>query len=221
MAQQLDHATYQIYETYHAPVNVLRDRRTYDHFASGYSRTLRQAELLPDYMEQMIKGLLKDLDNQGDCWLLRAIINHELPAIHLLDHSAILYVYARLFDPDELPRLDTRSVPFSGDFSSTPGGMLYTDRRARSTTLDLRQNELLHPICHALLMYAAYKAGNDAVADLQKENMNLRSRITQLNDQKLGLERQLASREQSSGSSWFFPDPNKQPRLITRPKNDT
>ena len=43
MAQMRDHATYQLYETYHAPVHVLRDVRTYDHFASAHSRTLRPA----------------------------------------------------------------------------------------------------------------------------------------------------------------------------------
>lgn len=193
MAQLLDHATCQIYETYHASVSVLHDRRTYDHFASGHSRMLRQQELLPAYMEQMINGLLHDLNSLGDCWLLRAIVNHDLPSIHLLDHSAILYVYATLFAPEELPRLDTRSIPFTTDFSSTPGGMLYADRRARTTVIDLRSNDLLHPICHTLLMYAACKAGTDAMQRLQEEKNALNSRITQLNDRILGLERELAA----------------------------
>lgn len=193
MAQQLDHATCQLYETYHAPVSILRDARTYDHFASAHSRTLRQPELLSAYMEQMINALLADVNHQGDCWLLRAIVNHEIPAIHLLDHSAILYVYASLFAPEELPRLDARSIPFSSSFSSTPGGMLYTDRRARSTVLDLRSNDLLHPICHTLLMYAGRKAGADALQRLQEEKNALNSRITQLSDRILGLERELAA----------------------------
>lgn len=192
MVQLPDHATSQLYETYHAPVSVLQDVRTYDHFASGHSRTLRQPELLTAYMEQMITAIIQDVNHQGDCWLLRAIVSHDIPAIHLLDHSAILYVYATLFAPEELPRLDTRSIPFSTGFSRTPGGMLYTDRRARSTVLDLRANELLHPICQTLLMYAANKAGEDAITRLQEEKQALNSRITQLSDRILGLERELA-----------------------------
>ena len=193
MAQLLDHTTYQIYETYHTPVSILRDARTYDHFASGHSRTLRQPELLAAYMEQMINAIMQDVNHQGDCWLLRAIVSHEIPAIHLLDHSAILYVYATLFAPEELPRLDARSIPFSSGFSSTPGGMLYADRRARSTVLDQRSNELLHPICHTLLMYARHKAAENAMLRLQEDKNALNSRITQLNDRILGLERELAA----------------------------
>ena len=209
MAQLLDHATYQLYETYHTPVNILNDRRTYDHFASGHSRTLRQPELLPTYMEQMINAILADVNNRGECWLLRAIVTHELPSIHLLDHSAIACVYALLFTPEEAPRPDTRSIPYSSGFSTTPGGMLYTDRRARACVLDLRSDELLHPLCHALLMYAECKAGRDAVQRLMEEQNALNSRITQLTDHILGLERELAAlRRDSAGSPAGIPDNN-------------
>lgn len=198
MAQLLDHATCQVYETYHTPVSVLRDARTYDHFASGHSRTMRQPELLTTYMEQMINALLQDVNHQGDCWLLRSIVNHDIPAIHLLDHSAIACVYAMLFTPEEAPRPDTRSIPYSSGFSTTPGGMLYTDRRARSCVLDLRSDDLLHPLCHALLMYAERKAAADALEGMQEEKNALNSRITQLNDRILGLERELAALRRES-----------------------
>ena len=191
MAQPLDHATYQLYETYHTPVHVMRDMRTYDHFASAYSHTIRQVELLTSYMQEMINALLQDVNEKGDCWLLRSIISHDLPSIHLLDHSAIAYVYTLLLAPEETPTLDTRSIPYSSAFSRSAGGMLYADRHARACVIDQRTDELLHPLCHALLMYAREKALHAECARLEAEKTALNSRITQLNDQILGLERDL------------------------------
>ena len=192
MAQMRDHATYQLYETYHAPVHVLRDVRTYDHFASAHSRTLRQAELLTAYMQQLLEAIRSDVNERGDCWLLRAIVSRELPAIHLLDHSAIACVYAEFFTPEEAPVPDSRSIPYSSAYSSSAGGMLYTDRRARTCVLDLRSDSMLHPLCHALLMHAARKEMERSVFRLTEEKNALGSRITQLSDRILGLERDLA-----------------------------
>lgn len=193
MPQPSIHATRLLYDTYHAPVYVQRDMRTYDHFASAHARTMRQQELLTTYMSQMLHALQEDLNTRGDCWLLRAIVQHELPAIHLLDHSAIACVYAMTFTPEEALRPDSRSIPYTSTFSRSPGGMLYSDRRARSFILDLRSNDVLHLLCHALLMYAACKARDNDVQRLAGEKNSLASQITQLNDRILGLERELAN----------------------------
>ena len=193
MAQLADHATRLLYDAYHAPVNVQRDVRTYDHFATGHARTMRQQELLTTYMEQLVRALREDLTTRGDCWLLRAIVNHELPAIHLLDHSAIACVYASIFTPEESPQPDSRSIPYTSAYSSSAGGMLYTDRRARSFILDLRSDAVLHLLCHALLAYAAQHAGDRLIRQLTDEKNALNSHITALTDQLLGLERELAA----------------------------
>ena len=201
MAQLIDHATYRLYETCHLPVHVLRDARTYDHFASEHSRSLRQAELLPSYLQQMIQALLSDINTRGDCWLLRAIVSREIPAIHLLDRSAIACVYARLFTPEEAPRLDEYAIPYSSAFSSAPGGMRYSDRHARGCVIDLRNDDMLHLICHALLMYAAQKALQAEVARLEEEKNVLNSRITRQSDRILGLERELNALHSVPGES--------------------
>ncbi len=193
MAQLLDHATLQLYRTYHQQVFASRDTHTYDHFSSGKAREMRQEALLTTYMQEMVNALLADVNTRGDCWLLRAIVTHELPAIHLLDHSAIAYVYATLFTPEEAPRLDTRSIPYTSGWSRSAGGMLYSDKRARSCIIDLRSSDVLHLLCHALLMYAAQKTQTDDIRRLTEEKNALNSRITQLNDQILGLQRELAA----------------------------
>lgn len=192
MPQPSIHATRLLYDTYHAPVYVQRDLRTYDHFASAHARTMRQQELLTTYMSRMLHALQEDLNTRGDCWLLRAIVQHELPAIHLLDHSAIACVYAMIFTPEEALQPDSRSIPYTSTFSRSPGGMLYTDHRARSFILDLRSDDVLHLICHALLMYAASKARDNDVQRLTSEKNALASHITLLSDRILGLERELA-----------------------------
>ena len=193
MVQLSEHATLQVYQTYHTQVHISRDAQTYDHFSAGRTTPQPQAQLLTGYMQAMISALLDDLNHQGDCWLLRAIVNHELPAIHLLDHSAIAYVYSTIFTPDETPRLDARSIPYSSGYSRSAGGMLYADRRAKGCVIDLRSSDALHLICHALLMYAAHKALADEVRRLTDEQTALNSCITQLNDRILGLERDLAA----------------------------
>lgn len=197
MAQPLDHATFQLYQSSHRQVYASRDTLTYDHFSISRSADVRQAELLTSYLQSMIDALFSDLNQRGDCWLLRAIVSHELPAIHLLDHSAIAYVYATLFTPEETPLLNGRSIPYSGAFSYSPGGMLYTDRRARTCVIDLRGNGTLHLLCHALLMYADRQTLVQKVQRLESEKNALGSRITQLSDHILGLERELAARPQA------------------------
>ena len=193
MAQPLDHATFQLYQSSHRQVYASRDTLTYDHFSLSRSADVRQAELLTSYMQSMIDALLSDLNQQGDCWLLRAIVSHELPAIHLLDHSAIAYVYSTLFTPEETPTLTGRSIPYSSEFSYSAGGMLYSDRRARTCVIDLRGNGTLHLICHALLMYADRQALLREMQRLEAEKTSLSSRITQLSDRILGLERELTA----------------------------
>lgn len=193
MPQLHDFATYQVYQTYHKQVHVSRETHTYDHFAASRASELRQNELLTAYMQEMINAILQDVNERGDCWLLRAIVSHELPAIHVLDHSAIAYVYTAAFCPEETPRLDSRSIPYTGGFTASPGGLLYSDRRAKAFTLDLRSSEELHPLCHALLMYAGQQAMKAQVSRLTEEKNALHSQITRLNDQLLGLQRELAS----------------------------
>lgn len=191
MPQLIDDATYQLYETYHIPVNVQRDLRTYDHFSSNHSRTLRQEELLTGYLAKMIAAIRQDLNARGDCWLLRAIVQREVPAIHLLDHSAIAYVYASLFTPDELPRLDTRTIPYSSAYSASAGGMRFADRHAKGCVIDLRSDAMLHLLCHALLMYAEKKVMELQIAQLLESHNTLMGQITQLNDSVMGLQHQL------------------------------
>lgn len=193
MLQPIHHATYRLYETYHLPVNVQRDRSTYDHFASSYSRSLRQEELLTAYLTEMTAAIREDIESNGDCWLLRAIVTGEVPTIHLLDHSAIACVYAALFTPEEAPTPDARTIPFSSAFSASAGGMRYADRRARTSVIDLRTDAMLHPLCHALLASASMHALKAENAALREEALHLNSRITGLMDQILGLERSLAA----------------------------
>lgn len=197
MHQPIEHATRELYETYHVPVNVQRDKRTYDHFASAHSRSLRQEQLLTAYMEQMIAAIARDVSTRGDCWLLRAIVQQELPAIHLLDRSAIACVYASIFTPDEQPRLDMRSIPYSAAFSSSAGGMRYADRHARTAVIDLRTDAALHPLCHALLTHARALACERQVAQLQEDALALNHRINALCDQLLGQEHTLHQLEQA------------------------
>lgn len=191
MTQPIEHATRELYDAYHLPVNVQRDKRTYDHFASAHSRTMRQEQLLTTYMEQMIAAITGDVTTRGDCWLLRAIVQQELPAIHLLDRSAIACVYARIFTPDEQPRPDMRTIPFSAAFSPSAGGMRYADRHARTAVIDLRTDAALHPLCHALLAHARALAREQAAQKLQEEALALNHRITALQDRLLGQEREL------------------------------
>ncbi|MBR3763895.1 MAG: hypothetical protein IKK57_05000 [Clostridia bacterium] len=193
MPQPIHHATYRLYETYHLPVNVQRDRSTYDHFASAYSRSLRQEELLTSYLTAMTDAIREDIRHNGDCWLLRAIVTGEVPTIHLLDHSAIACVYAALFTLEEAPVPDGRIIPFSGAFSASAGGMRYADRRARTCVIDLRTDAMLHPLCHALRATASMHTLQAENAALREEALRQNSRITALMDQILGLERSLAA----------------------------
>jgi len=193
MVQLSEHATFQVYQTYHTPVHISSVTQTYDHFSAGRATPQPQAQLLTGYMQAMIDALQADLNHQGDCWLLRAIVNHDLPAIHLLDHSAIAYVYSTIFTPEETPRLDARSIPYTSGYSRSAGGMLYADRRAKGCVIDLRTSDTLHLICHALLIYADRKALSNEVQRLTDEKNALSSRITQLSDRILGLEHELAA----------------------------
>ena len=187
-----DHATWQLYETYHTPVNVRRDLRTYDHFSSLTARQMRQENLLTTYLTQMIAAIREDIDTRGDCWLLQDILTREVPAIHLLDHSAIAYVYATVFTPEEAPQPDQRTIPYSAAYSTSVGGMRYADRRARTCVIDLRCDDTLHPLCHALRMCAERQREHNQVLALTQERTALLSRITQLQDRILGLEHDLA-----------------------------
>ncbi len=215
MPQSIEHATWQLYETFHIPVNVRRDLRTYDHFSSAHARSLRQEQLLTTYFTQMVDAIRRDLETQDGCWLLEAILQREIPAIHLLDHSAIAYVYAAMFTPDELPRLDAFSIPFSSAYSSSPRGMRYADRHARSCVIDLRSDDMLHIICRTLLMHAALRTRERMTDDMRQEILRLHSIITQLQDQLLGISCQLdAARKAPS-------EPVQSPEPITVPAPET
>lgn len=197
MVQANEFATYQLYQTYHKQVHSSDEAVTYLHFGA-VSRTspLSQSELLTNYMQEMINSLLTDVNFHGDSWLLRAIVGHELPAIHVLDFSAVAYVYSTLFCPDEAPVPDTRTIPYTSRFTRAPGGMRYDDRKTRTCTLDLRTTDELQPLCHALLMYARHRAMQDQLDSLTQERAALNSTINELRDQLFGLERELkAARE--------------------------
>lgn len=197
MLQPTDELTLQLYETFHVSVNVQRDRRTYDHFTSAHSRTMRQEQLLTTYLEQMTDAIREEISNSGNCWLLRAIIQQELPAIHLLDRSAIALVYASVFTPDEMPRLDARTIPYSASYSPSAGGMRFADRHARTTTIDLRTDAALHPLCHALLAYAQSLKQEAAVHLLEQQALDLQHHINSLRDHILGQERDIFTLEQA------------------------
>lgn len=203
MAQPTEFSTYQLYQTYHKQVHSSDEAVTYLHFGA-VSRTspLTPAELLTTYMQEMINSLITDVNTRGDSWLLRAIIAHELPAIHVLDFSAVAYVYSLVFCPDETPVPDTRTIPYTSRFSRHPGGMRYSDRKARTCTLDLRASDELQPLCQALLMYAAHRSAQDELDRARQERTALNSTINELRDQIFGLERELkALRESTSDNS--------------------
>lgn len=191
MSTPTEHATWQLYETYHVPVNVQRDRRTYDHFASSHSRSMRQEQLLTTYMAEMIKAIRQDVHTHGDCWLLQAIVKHELPAIHLLDRSAIACVYAACFTPDEIAETDTRTIPYSTQCCATPGGMRYADRRARAYVIDLRSDAALQPLCHALLARAAQFQALKELQDILAQMRASHSVISELRDRSLEQNREI------------------------------
>ncbi|MBQ2953711.1 MAG: hypothetical protein IJE07_09175 [Clostridia bacterium] len=196
MNQPADQATLEVYQLYHVPVNVQRDRRTYDHFASAHSRTLRQEQLLTTYLQEMVAAITREVNEGSTCWLLQAIVRQELPAIHLLDRSAIACVYASVFTPQELPRLDTRSIPYSSAFSSSPGGMRYADRNARTAIVDLRADAALHPLCHALLAHARASEQALAASRSGEEARQMHHQLISAYDDALGLRQEIARLEQ-------------------------
>lgn len=194
MAQPTEFATYQLYQTYHKQVHASDEGATYLHFgAVNRTSPLSQSELLTGYMQQMIGSLLEDMNTRGDCWLLRAIAAHELPAIHVLDYSAVAYVYTAVFCPEEAPVPDTRTIPYTSRFTRAPGGMRYTDHNARTCTLDLRATDELQPLCQALLMHARNRAMQAQLDTLVRERNALGSTINELRDRIFGLEHALAA----------------------------
>lgn len=194
MAHPTEFATYQVYQTYHKQVHTSDETVTYQHFGA-VSRTspLEQTALLTGYMTQMINSLQQELDTLGDSWLLRAIIAHELPEVHVLDFSAVAWVYSAIFCPEVTPVPDSRTIPFTSRFTQAAGGLRYADRKARSTTLDLRATDELQPLCQALLMHAGQHRLHEQLHALTEEKNALNSTIHELRDQVFGLERELAS----------------------------
>lgn len=192
MPQAHDHLTRQLYQEYHKQVSSSGDVKTYMHFGS-VSRTnaVSQQELLTSYMKRMIDSILGDISQHGDCWLLQAISDYELPAIHVLDASAIMFIHTAVFEPENRPVLNTRSIPYTTQYSSSAGGLLYTDRRALSLTVDIRGERLLHHLCRALRLHARTLAMQGQLDAAQQEKAALNTRINELQDQLFGAQREL------------------------------
>lgn len=193
MAQPHEYLTYQLYQEYHKRVYSTRDVQTYMHFgAVSRTNAASQTELLTGYMKAMIEGIINDMNRFGDCWLLQAILGRELPAVHVLDYSALVYVHTSVFAPEEKPRLNTRSIPYTSEFSGSAGGLLYADPKAPSCTVDIREERLLHHQCRALQLYAQKRALLTRIEAFDAERNALNSQITGLNDRIFGLEHELA-----------------------------
>lgn len=198
MAQYHEHLTYQLYQSYHKCVHSTPEVQTYMHFgAVSRTHAASQTELLTGYMKAMVESILADMSRFGDCWLLRAILGYALPAIHLLDFSAILYVYTSVFDPERKPRLNTRSIPYTEAFSRSAGGMRYTDSRALSCTVDLREEQMIHHLCRSLLLHASQHVLQAQLDAFERERIALKSQITGLKDRIFGLERELAAAQKA------------------------
>jgi len=192
MAQVHEHHTHQLYQEYHQCVHTTEEMQTYMHFgAVSRTNAASQTELLTGYMKAMIEAINHDINHLGECWLLQAILGHELPAIHVLDYSALVYVHTAIFTPEETPRLNTRSIPFTSEFSRSAGGLLYTDPKAPGCTVDIRHEWLLHHLCRALWLHAQKKALLQRIEAFEGERSALHSQITGLTDRVFGLEREL------------------------------
>ena len=100
MAQVHEHHTHQLYQEYHQCVHTTEEVQTYMHFgAVSRTNAASQTELLTGYMKAMIEAINHDINHLGECWLVQAILGHELPAIHVLDYSALVHVHTSLFSP--------------------------------------------------------------------------------------------------------------------------
>lgn len=194
MAQTHEYLTYQLYQEYHKRVHSTRDMDTYMHFgAVSRTNAATQTELLTGYMKSMIESIINDMNRFGDSWLLQAILGRELPAVHVLDYSALVYVHTSVFHPDDRPRLNTRSIPYTSEFSGSAGGLLYADPKAPSYTVDIRDERLLHHQCRALQLNAQRKALLARIDASGGEKTALNSQIAGLKDQIFGLEHDLAN----------------------------
>ena len=192
MAQPHEFLTYQLYQEYHKRVHSTREMDTYMHFgAVSRTNAASQTELLTGYMKAMIESIINDMNRFGDCWLLQAILGHELPAVHVLDYSALVYVHTSVFHPEDRPRLNTRSIPYTSEFSSSSGGLLYADPHAPSYTVDIREERLLHHQCRALQLNAQKKALLARIEATGNDKTALNSQIAGLKDQIFGLEHDL------------------------------
>lgn len=194
MAQAYEFHTYQLYQRFHKLIHASDDVQTYMHFgAIARTNAPSQTEVLPGYMKAMIESIINDINQFGDCWLLQAILGHQLPAVHVLDHSAVIYVHASVFTPDDRPRLTNKWIPFTGMFSESVGGLQYADPKAYSLTMDIRSESLLHHQARALQLYAQQKALQRQLTAFADERNALNSQITSLKDELFGLRRELES----------------------------
>ena len=121
------------------------------------------------------------------------ILCRSLPAVHVLDHSAIHYVHTAIFSPDDKPRLTNKWIPFTNMYSESVGGLQYADPKATSFTVDIRGESLLHYLAHALQLYAQKKELQRQLAASAGEKAALNSQIAGLKDDLFGLRRELES----------------------------
>lgn len=185
MAQDQDFRTYELYQKYHKLIYNTRDNQTYSYFANvAREMSLNQPDVLIGYIKSLIEDIIKDINTYGDCWLLQAIVNKTLPAIHVLDYSAVLYVYDSVFAPARRQTLNTRNVPYTASLASTPGGLLYRDPRTAGLPLDNRSVSDFDTKCTALLMHARNKM-------MEAGNKALKTQVAALNDQVAALKDQL------------------------------
>lgn len=185
MAQDQEFRTYELYQKYHKLIYSTRDNQTYSYFANfAREMAVNQPDVLIGYIKGLIEDIIKDINTHGDCWLLQAIVSKTLPAIHVLDYSAVLYVFDSVFAPTRRQTLNTRAVPYTTSLSNTPGGLLYRDPRTAGLPLDNRNVSDFDTKCTALLMYAKNK-------QIEASNKALHNQVDALNEKVASLSNQL------------------------------
>ena len=184
--------TKRIYERYHGSATNRGALLNYQHFSAVRVELISQAQLFTDYLREMIDGVVRELETGYTCWLLRAVTQGALQAVHVLDYSAIMYVYNTVVRPGREPRLDTRWIPYTSRFSDSVAGLMYNDSRIARFTVDLRTDAAFVKACAALLDYAAQHGTPASSAD---DADALRAQLAALTAENAALRQALKERD--------------------------
>lgn len=221
MAQAHEFNTYQVYQRYHKLIHSSHEMQNYMHFgAIPRTNAPSQTEFLPGYLKEMIEGLINDINQFGDSWLLQMILCRSLPAVHVLDHSAIHYVHTAIFAPDDKPKLTNKWIPFTNMYSESVGGLQYADPKATSFTVDIRGESLLHYLAHALQLYAQKKELQKQIAAFVGERAALNSQIAGLKDELFGLRRELESLQNALRTDAGAVSENAKQRILEEARSE-